>query len=240
MQINTKEQFESAKDADRILVPLSLWEEITPDERCFVLLPEVVLDDKEVEKKLSQIPNSYGVYASTLGMVRLAKNQGKRAFADWGMNIYNSVSANFFAKECDGITLSVELPLSDIKEIVSKTDVPCEIVCHGYQSVMISRACLIRGITGKCDCSKPVKIKDKTGAEFIIVGDKNSHLNRVLNSRPTFMADKMKDIKKSGADGIRLVFTTENGAETKNTIDMYLGKCEAVKPPLFTRGYLLK
>ena len=39
MQINTKEQFESAKDADRILVPLSLWEEITPDERCFVLLP---------------------------------------------------------------------------------------------------------------------------------------------------------------------------------------------------------
>ncbi len=237
VQISTKEQFESAKDAQRVLVPLSLWEEIVPDERCFILLPEVVLDDSEAEKKLSQIPASYGVYASSYGMVKLAKKQGRRVVADWGMNIYNSVSANFFAKECDGITLSVELPLGDIKEITSKTDVPCEIVCHGYQSVMISRACLIRGITGKCDCSKPIKIKDKTGAEFIVIGDRNSHLNRVLNSRPTFMADKMKDIKKSGAEGIRLVFTTENATETKNAIDMYLGKREAVKPPIFTRGY---
>lgn len=239
-QISTKEQFESAREADRVLVPLSLWDEITPDKRCFVLLPEVVLDNKKIEKKLSKIPAAYGVYASSYGMIKLAKKQKRRVVADWGMNIYNSVSANFFAKECDGITLSVELPLGEIKEVASKTDVPCEIVCHGYQTVMVSRACLIRGITGKCDCSEPIKIKDKTGAEFIITGDKDSHLNRVLNSRPTFMADKMKDLKKSGVQGIRLVFTTENATETKNAIDMYLGKREAVKPPIFTRGYLLK
>ena len=240
VQVSTKEQFESAKDADRVLVPLSLWDEITPDERCFVLLPEVVLSDKEVEKKLSQIPDSYGVYASSYGMVKLVKKQKRSVVADWGMNIYNSISANFFAKECDAVTLSAELSLLDIKEIASKTDVPCEIVCHGYQSVMISRACLIQGITGKCDCSKPTKIKDKTGAEFIIMGDKESHLNRVLNSRPTFMADKMKEIKKCGAEGIRLVFTVESGEETKEIISMYQGRREVIKPPVFTRGYLLK
>ena len=240
VQVRTKQQFEAAKNADRVLVPLSLWNEITPDERCFVLLPQVVLNDEETEKQLSQIPASYGAYASTPGMITLAKKQGRKVYADWAANIYNSVSANLFARECDGITLSVELSLGDIKEIVSKTDIPCEIVCHGYQPVMTSRACLIRGITGKCDCNSPIKIKDKTGAEFTILGDRDTHLNTVLNSRPTFMADKMKDIKRCGADGVRLVFTTESGEETFNTIAMYSGKADIVKPPVYTRGYLLK
>lgn len=239
VQVSTKEQFDASKNADRILVPLSLWNEITPDERCFILLPQVVTDDKMIGEKLKNIPTSYGVYASTLGMVSLAKEQGRRVIADYGMNIYNSVSANFFAKECDGVTLSVELSVGEIKEIVSKTAVPCEIVCHGYQSVMTSRACLIRGITGKCDCTKPVFIKDKTGAQFMITGDKETHLNTVYNSRPTFTADKLKDIRKSGAEGIRLVFTCENSEGTRDTIDMYLGRKDAVKPPIFTRGYLL-
>ncbi len=239
-QVSTKEQFENAKNADRILVPLSLWDEITPNDKCFVLLPPVVTDDKMVEEKLSKIPATYGVYASTLGMVHLAKEQGRKVVADWGMNIYNSISANFFENECDEITLSVELSLAEIKEIVSKTSAPCEIVCHGYQCVMTSRACLIRGITGKCDCSKPIFIKDKTGAQFMISGDKNTHLNTVYNSRPTFTADKIKEVRKCGADILRLVFVTENGEETKNVIDMYRGRKEAVKPPIFTRGYLMK
>ena len=237
-QIRTKEQFTSAGKADRVLVPLSLWNDITPDERCFVLLPQVVTDEEKTAMQLSKIPVKYGVYASTPGMLMLAKKQGRKACADWSCNIYNSVSANVFSEMCDGITLSPELSLGETREIVSKTASPCEILCHGYQSVMTSRACLIRGITGKCDCTSPIKIKDKTGAEFLVLGDKETHLNTVLNSRPTFMADKMKDVYKTGVEGIRLVFATESGEETSETIDMYKGKTPVIKPPLFTRGYL--
>ncbi len=240
VQIRTKEQYIAASKADRVLIPLSLWDEITPDERCFVLLPQVVCDDEKITAQLSEIPDKYGVYASTPGMLMLAKKQGRKVYADWSCNIYNSVSANVFSEMCDGITLSSELSLGEIAEIASKTNSPCEILCHGYQPVMTSRACLIRGITGKCDCTSPIKIKDKTGAEFAILGDKDTHLNTVLNSRPTFMADKMKDVYKTGVSGIRLVFTTESGEETSRTIDMYKGKTPVIKPPLFTRGYLLK
>ncbi len=238
VQIRTKEQFASASKADRVLIPLSMWNEITPDERCCVLLPQVVCDDEKTTAQLSKIPNKYGVYASTPGMIMLAKKQGRKAYADWSCNIYNSVSANVFSQMCDGITLSAELSLGDIGEIASKTNIPCEILCHGYQTVMTSRACLIRGVTGKCDCNSPIRIKDKTGAEFTILGDKDTHLNTVLNSRPTFMADKMKDVYKTSVEGIRLVFTTESGEETSETIDMYKGKKPVIKPPLFTRGYL--
>lgn len=240
VQVRNAEQFAAAKDADRVLIPLSLWNEITPDERCFAVLPQVVLNDTETEKQLSQIPANYGVYASTPGMLELAKKQGRAVYADWGMNIYNSVSANCFAEKCKGITLSAELSLSDIKEIVRKTGIPCEILCHGYQTVMTSRACLIRGITDKCDCTSPVKIKDKTGAQFTILGDADSHINTVLNSRPTFMADKMREVYRSGVSGVRLVFTTEPGDEVLSTISMYRGKTDIVKPPVYTRGYLLK
>ena len=239
VQIRTKEQFIAASKADRVLVPISLWEEITPHERCCVLLPQAVCDDEEIAAQLSKIPNKYGVYASTLGMLMLAKKQGRKVYADWSCNIYNSVSADVFDEMCDGITLSSELSLGEIAEIVSKTSSPCEILCHGYQTVMTSRACLIRGITGKCDCTSPIRIKDKTGAEFTILGDKDTHLNTVLNSRPTFMADKMKEVYRTGVSGIRLVFTIESGEETSHTIDMYRGKTPPVKPPLFTRGYLL-
>lgn len=239
-EVRTKEQFEAAKSADRVLVPVSLWNEIVPDERCFVLLPQVVVDEQTLEKQLAEISPEYGVYASSPGMIMLAKKQGREVYADWGINVYNSVSASSLSKHCSGITLSVELSSGDIRDIVKKTGVPCEIIGYGYQRVMTSRACLIRGITEKCNCNIPVKIRDKTGAQFIILGDKKSHLNTVLNSRVTFMADKMKEFKKTGADGIRLVFTIENSAETENIIAMYRGETEIVKPPVYTRGYFLK
>ncbi len=239
VEIMTLEQFDKVKDADRVLVPLSLWKKITPDKRCYILLPKVVLDEKSVEKQLSEIPLEYGVYASTSGMIALAKKLGRRVCADWSNNIYNSISASCFDC-CDTLTLSPELSLGAVREIVRKTDIPCEILCHGYQTVMTSRACLIRGITGKCDCTKPISIKDKTGAEFTVIGDKDTHLNTVLNSRITFMADKLNEVSKSGVAGIRLVFTTQSGEEAENTVKMYKGKTDLVKPSAFTRGYLLK
>jgi len=239
VEITTAEQFDAVKGADRVLVPISLWKEIIPDERCFVVLPKVVIDDNAIERQLSEIPAEYGVYASSTGMIALAKKLGRRVCADWSNNIMNSVSASCF-DSCEALTLSPELSLGEIKEIVRKTDASCEIICHGYQTVMTSRACLIRGITGKCECSNPISIKDKTGSQFTILGDKVSHLNTVLNSRVTFMADKMRDVLKSGVKGVRLVFTTESSEEAKKTIAMYKGKAEVIKPAVFTRGYLLK
>lgn len=239
VQVSTKEQFEGAKSADRILVPVSLWKEINPSERTFVLLPQVVTDDNEIEHILSKIPQKYGVYTSSIGFLETLFKKGRRVYADWGMNIYNSLSALSLENLCEGITLSPELSLAQIQKITNHTKLPCEIICHGFQPVMTSRACLIRGIKGKCDCTEPVKITDKTGAEFLITGDSHTHLNTVYNSRITFTADKRRELRASGAAALRILLTDENEEQTKNIIEMYRGEREAVKPPLYTRGYLL-
>ena len=240
VQVRTKEQFKGAKNADRILIPLSLWRDIVPDERCFVLLPSVVLDEQKTEEELNKIPANYGIYASSPGMLALAKKQGRRVFADYGANIYNSETAEVYGAICDGITLSPELSLGQICHITTHTDSLCEVLCHGYQAVMTSRACLMRGIRGKCDCDKNVVIKDKTGAEFTLLGDKDSHINTVLNSHITFMADKLTDVLKAGVSGIRLTFWTETAEETARIIAMYKGKSPIKKPSVFTRGYFMK
>ncbi len=239
-EISSPGQFKSAQAADRILVPIHLWKKITPNEKCYVVLPEVVTDVKSLKAELSAISTSYGVYASSPGMINLAKGLGHKAYADWGMNIYNSVSALQIEGLVQTITLSTELSLQAVNSVVSYLKTPCEIVCYGYQRVMTSRACLIRGITGKCDCTNTISLTDKTGARFKISGNTETHLNSVYNSRPTFMADKLNEIKKSGVCGMRLLFTTESPEDTSKIISMYKGKIPSEKPPVYTRGYLLK
>ncbi len=239
-EISSLEQFSACRDADRILIPIHLWNDITPNEKCFVVLPEVVIDTVAMQKQLEAIPTSFGVYASDIGMLSYAKSKGHKVYADWGMNIYNSVSALLMSDMAEAVTVSPELSLSAIKDIASVTKMPLEVISYGYQRVMTSRACLIRGITGRCDCTSPVLLKDKTGAQFTIMGNPTTHLNSIYNSHPTFMADKLKEIRKSGSSGMRLCFTVETAAQTQKIIDMYKGKMTPEKPNFYTRGYLLK
>ncbi len=238
-QISLPEQFDALRDADKILVPLNLWDKIVPNDRCVLVLPQVVTDADALLHKLSGIKLPEEVYVSSLGMLSLMKEKGIKAHLDWGANIANSISANEI-EGASSITLSPEISLAEIGTICASTTTPCEAIAYGKQTVMTSRACLIRGITGKCDCSKPLSIKDKTGAVFTIFGDEFTHLNTVLNSRPTFMADKLDPLKKSGLSAIRLVFTDENAQNCAQILDMYKGKQKAEKPPIYTRGYFVK
>ncbi len=238
-QIFSTDQFDALRSADKILVPLNLWEKILPNDKCVLVLPQVVTDTDALTKKLSEIKLPKEVYVSSLGMLSFMREKGLKVSYDWGMNITNSISAN----EIDGvisITLSPELSLVEIRDICASTDTLCEAIVYGKQTVMTTRACLIKGITGKCDCTNSLSLKDKTGAVFTVFGDEFTHLNTVLNSRPTFMADKLSDLKKSGLSAIRLVFTDENARTCAQILNMYQGKEKPLNPPLYTRGYFLK
>ncbi len=237
-QITFPYQFESVKDADRVLVPLNIWDKVNTDERCALLLPQVIMDMPEFEETIENLKLPKLIYASSLGMLSYFREKGFEVCADWGVNIYNSASLRFVSDFCDSATLSPELSLSEIKEICEKTNAFCEVLAYGKQTVMTSRACLVRGITDKCDCTRPIKITDEKGAAFTILGG-YSHFNILLNSRPTFMADKMGEILKTGVNAQRLVFTDETAQEVKNIMDMYINKAQIVKPPLYTRGYFL-
>ncbi len=231
------DQLKVATDADRIIIPLELADKTAFNEKHAVMLPQIILDEKSVMDRLKKLPEGTKVYCSTIGGLKLIAEAGLVPVGDFGLNVTNPVSANILSRYVRELTLSPELSLREIRHISSLTPVPAQVIAYGRQTVMVSRACIIRGARGKCDCTRPLLLRDKTGAEFPVLGDRETHINTVLNSRPTFMADKLRELKSCGA-GLRLCFTIETPKETAEIIKMYRygGKMAGQ----FTRGYFME
>lgn len=237
-KIGRLDQLKAAESADKVIIPLELTDNVPFKENYAAALPQIVLDGETVKRRLSRLPKGTEVYSSTLGGLRLIREAGLTPVGDFGLNISNSVSAKVMSELVSALTLSPELNFKEITDICAEASVPIEIIGYGRQTVMVSRACMIRGIRGRCECKEPVFVKDKTGAEFPILGERETHLNIVLNSRPTFMADKLKQLRSCGADAVQLCFTLENSDETAEIIALYCRGGEMKGE--FTRGYFFK
>jgi putative protease len=238
-QIMSEAQLKGADEADEIYLPLNLFEKIGGGDKFAVALPKVTYNFEKYIERMKRC-GAKKALCSTIGQVKAVIEAGIEPVGDFGLNVYNALSASEY--ESTGIrkiTLSPELTAEQIREIGKKTNLKCEAIAYGRMMMMTTRACIIRGIRGKCNCENPVKLKDKTGAEFLVYADKNEHINMIYNSNVTFMADKADVLKNMNVDGIRLVFTDESEAETRKIIEMYKGKTEAVKPKSFTRGYFI-
>ncbi|MBR5535908.1 MAG: U32 family peptidase [Clostridia bacterium] len=230
-------QIEGCKNADYIYMPLSLFEKSEKQENYIVELPKVTYDVKKYIERLKKA-GAKKVSASTYGLAKALVSEGFECMGNYGLNVYNAVSACEYAKEGIGhITLSPELSCDDIRRICKNTDAVCEVIAYGRQMMMTTRACLIKGVRKRCECDTPLYLSDKTGAEFLVYSDKNEHINTLYNSAVTFMADRRDVFEKMGVDFIRLVFTDEGKNAIEKIIGMYDGSIEPQLPKNFTRGY---
>lgn len=236
-QVMNSEQLKAAQGADRIYMPLHLFETSGKKDNYFVALPKVTYDMEKYALRMK----SAGVKRAlchTIGQAKFLIENGIEAYGDYGLNVCNAVSAAEYIKAgLRSVTLSPELDLRQIRSLTEKCAAECEILCYGRMMMMTARACIIRGVRGSCDCEKPLRLRDKTGAEFLVYADRCEHLNMIYNSAVTFTADIPKTLEDTNADGMRLVFTDESGAEVKRIIAMYKGEAEPVLPKSFTRGY---
>lgn len=236
----TKEQLAGCGDVDIIYMPLHVYEQSEKTDKYVVQLPKVNYNIDNVIKRLKNC-GAKKVLASTYGTIKALIEEGFTVYGDYGLNIANPVSANEY-KKCgiDRITVSPELKIDEIRSITSNTDAECEVLGYGRMMMMTTRACIIKGVKGKCDCDKPLTLYDKTGSGFMVYSDKEEHINMIYNTSVTFMADKMEVFDFIGADIIRLVFTDEDKSKCEEIVSMYKGDSEAVLPKSFTRGYFAK
>jgi len=78
-----------------------------------------------------------GLIVTNLGAIHKYKSLGLELIGDYSLNIYNDKAASFYEKQGLSIaTLSLETPLLDAKNIISKSTVPIEIIVHGSPTVM--------------------------------------------------------------------------------------------------------
>lgn len=173
------------------------------------------------------------------------------ASADARLNVFNGETVCQYKKlGFDTVCLSPELNFNEIKKITSSQN-NCEIIVYGYLPLMIMKNCVLKSVTGKCmeKVGFNFYLKDRKGEKFrILCNGKNSCTNTLLNSKPLYMADKAEDIRRSGADYVRINFTIETKEECEKILEAYISafKGEKISHPdcfaqnKFTRGHFYR
>jgi putative protease len=206
-----------------------------------------------------------GILAGNIGSVEYAAGvPGLSFMGDHYMNIFNGTSIETVRDlGIDGVTLSPELNLNQIKEMEKFSGLTAEAIVYGRIPLMISEYCPVGSISGglcrntKCsrECmGKDFKLRDRKNMEFPILCDRIDCRSMIFNSNVLLLADDIDKIKASGVDMIRLNFTDEEPDEVVDIIYMhkalliddskcrkvYNGLIEKIKAGGFTKGHYFK
>ena len=116
-----------------------------------------------------------------------------------------------------------------------------ELIAYGRLPLMITEQCLIKNKTGECACQTgvPVKLTDKTGADFPVIKEADTCRSVLLNGKKLYWLDRQNDLAKLGLWAIRLNFTTENAREVDRVLEEYLVPT-SFDPGACTRGLYLR
>ena len=253
VQVSTREQITDVLLRQRIAllyVPIhilttdiALCQKLLRRVPVCAVLPRVVHDGElpRLTDQMAQVRQLgvRDVLVGNLGLILPARKAGLSVHGDFGLNLFNSAAVNSAREmELRSACLSFEMTLPQIRDI-SKA-VPCEIIAYGRLPLMITENCLIKGRTGNCTCHlTPVKLTDKTGAEFPVI--KDGHLCRsvVLNSKKLYWLDRQEDLSRLGLWAVRLCFTTENPREVDQVLSS-VREPVPFDPGACTRGLYLR
>ncbi len=226
-----------------ILADMEYFQELQTSQNIAVVLPRIVHDNEMEGLKncLRQI-RSLGIQEALVGNLGLlipARECGFALRGDFGMNVFNSRSMDVVKElEFRSAMLSFEMTLPQIRDVSKPIDT--ELMAYGRMPLMVTENCIIKNRTGGCSCNQgPVKLVDKTGAEFPIIKDGNSCRSVLLNGKKLSMLDRQDDLQRLGLWGLRLYFTTENRQEVDRVLRDYKERT-AFDPGACTRGLYLR
>ena len=179
------------------------------------------------------------VLIGNLGQLSLARDRNLAIAGDFGLNIYNSLSAEVAkALGLSSMTASFEMTLPQIRDL-SKT-LPTELMIYGRLPLMLTENCLMRNRAGVCSCQHgTTKLLDRKGEEFRVVRDGNTCRSVILNGKKLYLLDRKGDLGKLGLWALRLSFTTENAVEVDGILSAWQGEAY-FDPGSYTRGLYMR
>jgi len=198
---------------------------ISKDIEIFVTLPEISRNSVEAIPQSDLID---GYLASTYGQLYELQAIGKPIMLDHSFNIFNDWAIEAF----DKVTLSQELNIHEIKALNTQN---AELIVYGRQRVMCTHNCPVGIYEAKSKNGKycslrfndgDYKLRDKMGMEFPIKTDCHNCIAFIYNSKILDTAPRFKDIKDTGAESFRLVFTDEDEDTVRKIIERYKAALE--------------
>ena len=185
------------------------------------------------------------IYVHNLATLRLTKQLSKAPIrTDFSLHVFNLATINFFASlGVEGVTLSPELNLAQVKAIVKKSPLPVECIIHGRQELMISAYCLLGSFLGGLDkkncphvCrAKNFYLRDRKGELFPVVTDQFCRMH-ILNAKTLSMIEHRADF--GGVARIRVDCRALTVDETAQIVRAY--KSGGAEIENFTGGHYFR
>ncbi len=229
------EQYRVVKEFEfeHIYVPLHIIEkhreELSTDaERIVVSLPAIIKEPvrQQYRQRLLRLKGEGFLKAEIMTIDALAIAEGFEIFGSYRMNITNSRAlCEVASMGVDLLCLSAEMNLPQARDVAKR--VKTEVIAYGRLPLMTTENCILKNMK-KCPCDGSGEMTDRTGATFPIVKDGDICRSVVLNSVPLYMGDKIVELKNTGADYLRLMFTTEDKNECRKICRAYQGEGQAV------------
>lgn len=208
----------------RIFIPVWSSDEDFVDNRAGVEIPRGLFGmEQELTKRLEHL-RKIGVkkaLCSNLGAYALAEKLGFDVYGDFGLNIFNSESAELF----NSPIISFEATLEQANKINADDT---GVIGYGYLPLMLTRNCPIKNHLGCAECTG--RLTDRKGFEFAVKCNKYPCVE-ILNPVPIYMGDRQDEIH---TDFIHLYFTDESRAQVEKIIDMF--KTGSAYEGKYTRG----
>jgi putative protease len=184
-----------------------------------VYLPPVIFDGEldEVKELLEKAKKSGIMYAlvSNIGQIELAKAYGLTPVGDFRLNITNVESRIAYEKMgASHLILSPELTLPKARDIGGA------LITYGRIPLMITERCFISENFGCKSCNNAT-LTDRLGEKFPMRREFR-HRNVIFNSIPTYMGDRVGELKSHRIESNHLIFSNESGREI-------IGVLEAIK-----------
>ena len=208
-------------------LPLQAMERVDAELCNGVVIPPVILDSERaaVAEKLKKARERGVKHAlvGNVGHLALATEAGLVPHGDFRLNIWSEASlAVTLDRGFADALLSPELTLPQIRDIHGA----CDAIVYGRVPLMLLEKCMGREV-GNCTLCATGKnqLVDRRGEKFPVfrLGDPtgSSHRNILVNSRPTAMSDRRRDLLAAGLRGGHYIFTVETPAEVDRVITAY-------------------
>ena len=185
------------------------------------------------------------VYVHNLATLNLAKKlQAAPIRTDFSLIVFNATTIDFLKNlGVEGVTLSPELTLTQVKSLAEKSCLPVECIVHGRLELMISSYCAIGsfiGGVGEKVCPHACRknkyyLSDRKNILFPIVTDQFCRMH-VLNSKTLSMIEHRNDFE--GVDRIRIDCRYLTVEETAQIVHAY--KFGGNEIENFTRGHYFR
>ena len=175
-----------------------------------VLLPPVIMENEraEVEAMLAAAKQGGAAYAicDQYGHIALARRAGLIPVGGFRLNVTNRETV--FALQSagiDDITLSPELSAVRVRDLSGRC------IVYGRVPLMLTERCFIKENFG-CDKCNSAALCDRRGVRFPIMREYR-HRNLILNSVPTYLADRRALLSEAGNPAECYLFTIETEKE---------------------------